>query len=73
MTIAAPMPPPAHIDSTPMPPPRRRSSWMAEVTMRPENPVTLSGEDAAKMQKLLDVLEDLDDVQNVFHNAEFED
>ena len=45
---------------------------MAEVTMRPENPVTLSGEDAAKMQKLLDVLEDLDDVQNVFHNAEFE-
>jgi YebC/PmpR family DNA-binding regulatory protein len=46
---------------------------MAEVTMRPENSVTLSGEDAAKMQKLLDVLEDLDDVQNVFHNAEFED
>jgi transcriptional/translational regulatory protein YebC/TACO1 len=35
--------------------------------------VTLTGEDAAKMQKLLDVLEDLDDVQNVFHNAEIED
>jgi YebC/PmpR family DNA-binding regulatory protein len=46
---------------------------MAEVTMRPENAVTLSGEEAAKMQKLLDILEDLDDVQNVFHNAEFED
>jgi len=46
---------------------------MAEVTMRPENSVTLVGEDAAKMQKLLDVLEDLDDVQNVFHNAEIED
>jgi YebC/PmpR family DNA-binding regulatory protein len=46
---------------------------MAEVTMRPENPVTLGGEDAAKMQKLLDVLEDLDDVQNVFHNAQIED
>jgi transcriptional/translational regulatory protein YebC/TACO1 len=46
---------------------------VAEVTMRPENSVTLTGEDAAKMQKLLDVLEDLDDVQNVFHNAEFED
>jgi YebC/PmpR family DNA-binding regulatory protein len=46
---------------------------MAEVTMRPENSVTLYGEDAAKMQKLLDVLEDLDDVQNVFHNAEIED
>ncbi|PUE47426.1 YebC/PmpR family DNA-binding transcriptional regulator [Limnohabitans sp. 2KL-1] len=45
---------------------------MAEVTMRAENTVTLAGEDAAKMQKLLDVLEDLDDVQNVFHNAEIE-
>jgi YebC/PmpR family DNA-binding regulatory protein len=46
---------------------------MAEVTWRAENSVSLSGEDAAKMQKLLDILEDLDDVQNVFHNAEFED
>ena len=46
---------------------------MAEVTMRAENTVSLLGEEAAKMQKLLDVLEDLDDVQNVFHNAEFED
>ena len=46
---------------------------MAEVTMRAENSVTLAGEDAVKMQKLLDVLEDLDDVQNVFHNAELED
>jgi YebC/PmpR family DNA-binding regulatory protein len=46
---------------------------MAEVTMRAENSIALSGEDAVKMQKLLDVLEDLDDVQNVFHNAEFED
>jgi YebC/PmpR family DNA-binding regulatory protein len=46
---------------------------MAEVTMRPENSVALTGEDAAKMQKLLDVLEDLDDVQNVFHNADMED
>ena len=43
---------------------------VAEVTMRPENTVELSGEDAAKMQKLLDVIEDLDDVQDVFHNAE---
>ena len=46
---------------------------LAEVTMRPENTVSLKGEEAAKMQKLLDILEDLDDVQNVFHNAEFED
>ena len=42
---------------------------LAEVTMRPENTIELSGDDAAKMQKLLDVLEDLDDVQAVFHNA----
>ena len=43
---------------------------IAEVTMRPENTIELTGEDAAKMQKLLDMLEDLDDVQDVFHNAE---
>jgi len=43
---------------------------VAEVTMRAENTVELSGEDAAKMQRLLDVLEDLDDVQEVYHNAE---
>ena len=42
---------------------------MSEVTMRAENSIDLSGDDGAKMQKLLDILEDLDDVQNVFHNA----
>ncbi|MBP6853084.1 MAG: YebC/PmpR family DNA-binding transcriptional regulator, partial [Rhodoferax sp.] len=42
---------------------------VAEVTMRPENVVELAGDDAARMQKLLDVLEDLDDVQAVYHNA----
>jgi YebC/PmpR family DNA-binding regulatory protein len=42
---------------------------MAEVTMRAENTIDMVGEDAVKMQKLLDILEDLDDVQNVFHNA----
>ena len=42
---------------------------MAEVTMRAENSVDLAADDAARMQKLIDVLEDLDDVQNVFHNA----
>jgi YebC/PmpR family DNA-binding regulatory protein len=46
---------------------------VAEVTMRPENTIALAGEDAAKMQKLLDVLEDLDDVQDVFHNASIEE
>ena len=43
---------------------------IAEVTMRAENNIPLAGEDAARMQKLLDVIEDLDDVQAVFHNAE---
>ena len=42
---------------------------LAEVTMRPENTIELAGGDAVKMQRLLDVLEDLDDVQDVFHNA----
>lgn len=42
---------------------------VGEVTMRPENTIELVGEDAERMQKLLDVLEDLDDVQEVFHNA----
>jgi YebC/PmpR family DNA-binding regulatory protein len=42
---------------------------IAEVTMRAENPIELGGDDAARMQKLLDVIEDLDDVQDVFHNA----
>ena len=43
---------------------------MAEVTMRPENTIALEGEDAARMQELLDMIEDLDDVQDVYHNAD---
>jgi YebC/PmpR family DNA-binding regulatory protein len=46
---------------------------LAEVTMRAENTIALAGEDAQRMQKLLDVLEDLDDTQAVFHNAEIEE
>jgi transcriptional/translational regulatory protein YebC/TACO1 len=42
---------------------------IAEVTWRAENPIELAGEDAARMQKLLDVIEDLDDVQDVYNNA----
>ena len=45
---------------------------IAEVTMRAENTVALAGDEAARMQKLLDVLEDLDDVQDVYHNAELD-
>jgi YebC/PmpR family DNA-binding regulatory protein len=43
---------------------------IAEVTMRPENTIPLAGEDASRMQKIIDMLEDLDDIQNVYHNAE---
>ncbi|RKP56489.1 YebC/PmpR family DNA-binding transcriptional regulator [Pararobbsia silviterrae] len=42
---------------------------LAEVTMKPQTEVTFTGEDAVKMQKLLDVLENLDDVQEVYTNA----
>ncbi|UOD49199.1 YebC/PmpR family DNA-binding transcriptional regulator [Orrella daihaiensis] len=42
---------------------------MADVIMKPENEVELTGEDAIKMQKLLDALEGLDDVQEVYTNA----
>ena len=45
---------------------------IAEVTMRAENSIELAGDDAARMQKLLDVIEDLDDVQEVYHNASIE-
>ncbi len=42
---------------------------LAEVTMRAENTIDLMGDDAQRMQKLLDIIEDLDDTQAVFHNA----
>lgn len=40
-----------------------------DVTMRAQNETVLSGEEAVKMQKLIDALEDLDDVQNVYTSA----
>jgi YebC/PmpR family DNA-binding regulatory protein len=43
---------------------------IAEVTMRAENTIALEGDDATKMQKLLDMIEEIDDVQNVYHNAD---
>lgn len=45
----------------------------AEVTMKPLNETELAGEDAVKMQKLLDALEDLDDVQEVYTSAVLDD
>ncbi|RKQ56991.1 YebC/PmpR family DNA-binding regulatory protein [Vogesella indigofera] len=44
-------------------------SEMGEVTMRPQNETELTGDDAVRMQKLLDALEDLDDVQDVYTSA----
>jgi YebC/PmpR family DNA-binding regulatory protein len=45
----------------------------AEVTMTPSTTVEMTGDDAVKMQKLLDALESLDDVQDVYTSAEFDD
>jgi YebC/PmpR family DNA-binding regulatory protein len=42
---------------------------LAEVTMKPSTDADLGGEDAARMQKLLDALETLDDVQDVYTTA----
>lgn len=45
----------------------------AEITQVPDTTVKLSGADSEKMQKLLDALEENDDVQNVYGNYEFEE
>ena len=42
---------------------------LAEITMKPSTETEFNGEDAVKMQKLLDALENLDDVQEVYTNA----
>jgi len=41
-----------------------------EVTLRADNDVAVAGDTAESVRKLLDMLEDMDDVQNVYHNAE---
>jgi transcriptional/translational regulatory protein YebC/TACO1 len=45
----------------------------AEVTMKPATEVELRGEDAVRMQKLLDALESIDDVQEVYTSAVLEE
>ncbi len=42
---------------------------VAEIVMKPLNEVVFTGDDAAKMQKLIDALESLDDVQEVYTSA----
>jgi YebC/PmpR family DNA-binding regulatory protein len=44
---------------------------LAEVTMKAANETELSGEEAARMQKIIDTLESLDDVQDVYTSAVF--
>jgi transcriptional/translational regulatory protein YebC/TACO1 len=46
---------------------------VAEVTMKPVAETVLTGDDAEKMQKLLDALDDLDDVQQVYTTAALEE
>ena len=46
------------------------SFFEAQVEMVPQNKITLDGEELAKFQRLVDALEDLDDVQNVYHNVD---
>ena len=46
---------------------------VSEITYKALNEVKLTGEDAEKMQKLIDALEDLDDVQQVYTSADFDD
>ena len=46
---------------------------VAEIIMKPATETVFTGDDALKMQKLLDALENLDDVQEVYSNALIED
>ncbi len=46
---------------------------MAEVTMKPQNEVVFTGEEGKKMQKILDLLEEIDDVQDVYTSAVIEE
>jgi len=45
----------------------------AEVTMRADNDIKVEGDVALQVKKMLDMLEDLDDVQDVYHNADLGD
>ena len=45
----------------------------AEIKMVSQNMITLEGDELKKFQKLVDALEDLDDVQNVYHNVDLPD
>ena len=44
--------------------------FSAQIEMVPQQKITLEGEELIKFQKLIDALEDLDDVQDVYHNVD---
>ena len=46
---------------------------VAEMQMIPQNEVTLTGDDIEKFEKMIDVLDELEDVQQVYHNVELDD
>lgn len=46
---------------------------IAEIEMIPQNEVPLEGEDLEKFERLIDTLEDLEDVQKVYHNVALDD
>ena len=43
---------------------------VAEIQMIPQNEIKLTGEDLEKFEKMIDALDDLEDVQRIFHNVE---
>lgn len=45
----------------------------SEISLLPDNEITLVGDDAVKMQKMIDALDDLDDVQEVYTNVNLEE
>lgn len=46
---------------------------VAEMQMIPQSEVTLTGDDLEKFEKMIDVLDELEDVQQIYHNVELED
>lgn len=46
---------------------------IAEMQMIPQNEVTLAGDDLEKFEKMISVLDDLEDVQNIYHNVELDE
>ena len=46
---------------------------VAEIQMIPQNEIKLTGEDLEKFEKMIDALDDLEDVQRIFHNVELDD